>query len=227
MNDKTRLTRQNRIAYDRIADRYTQKWFDKPDHELVDRFLVDVAAESRVLDVGCGPGHYARLFLRANIQVTCLDASEGMIAKARPHVCKADFVLADLNNPPFADSSFDAVWACASFPHVPSTNAARVLRELARLTRPEGNLFINAIIGDADNRIESSEEIGFEDGEPGRFFQWYPNDKVVSNLLEENGWRIKDRIVRRVYSDVIPGATEPENLWINYFCQRRHISEGS
>ena len=56
-------------SYDLVADEYARRVFDelqqKPlDRQLLDRFAARVRNAGPVCDVGCGPGHVARLLAR-------------------------------------------------------------------------------------------------------------------------------------------------------------------
>ena len=79
------------------------------------RELTRNLAESplRVLDVGCGTGAMALLFAEMGHQVTGVDLSEGMMAKAREkaHAQKLSIKLktGDAEHLPFNDGSFDVV----------------------------------------------------------------------------------------------------------------------
>lgn len=116
-----------------------------PWHRWVfDRF--DLPAESRVLELGCGPG---RLWaenldrLPAGWSVTLSDLSPGMLWEARQALSAARsaiaFVNADAQALPFASGAFDAVVANHMLYHVPERG--RAYAEIRRVLRPGGHLF--------------------------------------------------------------------------------------
>lgn len=101
---------------------------------------------ARVLELGCGP---AKLW-RENLgrvpeswRVTLTDFSAGMLAEAEVHLKDADknlvFQVADAQNLPFADASFDAVIANHMLYHVPDLPQA--LSEIKRVLKPDGRFF--------------------------------------------------------------------------------------
>ncbi len=59
---------------------------------------VDLAAPARVVDLGCGAGNVTALLARrfANAQITGVDASEAMLAKARLAAPGCRFIAADI-----------------------------------------------------------------------------------------------------------------------------------
>ena len=105
--------------------------------------LGDLAGK-RVLDIGCGLGGKTVAYAEANARVTGVDLSPENIAKcpafARARGAPADFVAGDAGRLPFAGGSFDTVIANDSLEHFADPEGA--LRELARVLRPGGSLFL-------------------------------------------------------------------------------------
>ncbi|HEV2488505.1 MAG TPA: class I SAM-dependent methyltransferase [Candidatus Acidoferrales bacterium] len=97
-------------------------------------------APVRVLDVGCGPGHLARHLSLRGCQVTAVDRSTRLIRIARRWATRegvyVDFQNSPANSLPFPDRSFDA--SCATTVIYFVNDAAQVLREMARVTKPGG-----------------------------------------------------------------------------------------
>ena len=100
-------------------------------HGLAAAALADVSGV--VLDVGCGPGSYARRIVqeRPDLRVATVDLSPGM----RP------LVVADAVALPFADGTAGAALAMHMLYHVPDVAAA--VAELRRTVRPGGTLLVS------------------------------------------------------------------------------------
>lgn len=81
--------------------------------ELAD---VSPACRERVLDVGCGNGHYLAQLRSWNVAATGCDLSQGMLDVAR--ATGATLVNADVTRLPFAASAFDVVLAPHMLYHV-------------------------------------------------------------------------------------------------------------
>ncbi len=100
--------------------------------------LGDVAG-LRVLDLGCGHGMASVVLARRGAKVTAFDLSAGYVAEARQRASAngvtVDFLIADGQNLPFADHSFDRVWGNAILHHLDLKLAAS---ELHRVLRPGG-----------------------------------------------------------------------------------------
>lgn len=103
--------------------------------------LADVDA----LDVGCGTGRNTVKLVDAGARVTGIDASAGMLARARERVGdRATLRVHDLAEPlPFADASFDIVVCTLVLEHAPSLFAP--LASLARVVRAGGALVVSDI----------------------------------------------------------------------------------
>ena len=119
-------------AYDRFMGRYSVPLAPR----LAD--LAAVAPGQRVLDVGCGPGALtAELVGRLTpAAVSAVDPSEPFVAAARERHPGVDVQRAAAEQLPFGDGEFDAALAQLVV-HFMSDPVAG-LREMARVTRPEG-----------------------------------------------------------------------------------------
>lgn len=92
----------------------------------------------RVLDVGCGPGVYLEKLRDSAGQVVGVDLSHGMVAEAQrisPDVC-----VADAENLPFKDSTFDTTLSIHMLYHVPGISHA--VSELRRVTKTGGTVLV-------------------------------------------------------------------------------------
>jgi len=111
----------------------------------------------RMLDVGCGTGTLVNLVahLPQAEQVVGLDYSPVMIRhlwekiEDSPHREKLHGVVADSEQLPFADASFDVLTCCNSFHHYP--HQAECIRGFRRVLRPGGLLIL--VDGFRDNVV--------------------------------------------------------------------------
>lgn len=127
----------NAEAYERFMGRWSR---------LVGPRLVEftgLPARGRVLDVGSGTGSLAFAIAEHNSQshVLGIDPSSEYVAYARsrnPFPDRASFEVADAQQLPFPDASYDAALSLLVFNFIPDPKKA--LLELRRITKPGGKL---------------------------------------------------------------------------------------
>jgi demethylmenaquinone methyltransferase/2-methoxy-6-polyprenyl-1,4-benzoquinol methylase len=96
----------------------------------------------QLLDVACGTGLVAvgaATILTSPTQITCLDASAGMLDVARTKL-NAHFVQGRAEALPFPDNSFDFLTMGYALRHV--TDLETTFREFRRVLKPAGKLLI-------------------------------------------------------------------------------------
>lgn len=136
-----------RAGYDRWAGIYDEE--DNPLITLEERYLPDQLGPVdglHIADIGCGTGRHALRLAASGAEVTAVDFSERMLAKARhkPRAESVRFVRHDITAPlPFKSASFDRVLCCLVLEHVPDLRA--FFAEMQRVCRPEGFLLFSAM----------------------------------------------------------------------------------
>ncbi len=104
--------------------------------------LAHVSAGTRVLDVGCGEGHFAAALARAEAEVVGIDVAAEPLRRARLRHPQLDLRQVQAEGAwPLQDASFDAVWAGEVIEHVADT--AGWLSELRRVLRSGGELLLS------------------------------------------------------------------------------------
>jgi phosphatidylethanolamine/phosphatidyl-N-methylethanolamine N-methyltransferase len=133
---------------------------------------LDCQPGHRVLEVGVGTGLALDLY-PAGVKVVGIDVSAEMLDKARRRVAKRGFTHVeallemDAEAMSFADASFDRIVAMYVLPVVP--NPARLLAELHRVCKPDGEIYLvnhvrsdNPVIGAVEKGLARfSDKLGF------------------------------------------------------------------
>ncbi len=100
-----------------------------------------------VLDIGCGPGRFTEVLLKAQAQVVSVDASQAVDVCYENHACDTLFLMqADLFHLPLLKKSFDFVLCYGVLQHTPDPLAA--FQVLLKYLKPGGNLSADNYIYD-------------------------------------------------------------------------------
>lgn len=160
------------IGYER---HYAERKLDRPL-----RFAALLPDDSRILDVGCGPGRDLRVFRSRGHRPTGVELNPSFVAMARQH---GEVVVADLRelSTLFAPSSFEGVWAQASLVHLSAEETRRVLRDLHALLVAGGWLYAC---------VAATGETGWKDEPDGR--RWYTvwPERTFATAVQEAGFDV-------------------------------------
>jgi len=144
-------SKASRFDFDLLAGSY-DNWYagrrgamyDRLEKKLIADFLSAEAEGKKLLEVGCGTGHWSRFFSECGFEVTGLDISERMInAALQKGIANTSFQIADGHLLPFANDSFDLTAAITTLEFV--RNAETVLREMIRCTRKPGRILLGVL----------------------------------------------------------------------------------
>ena len=101
-------------AYDELAEEYVEEVESNPynahlEFPATTELIPDVDGK-RILDAGCGAGLYTEWLLEGGADVVGVDASEGMLERARERLDDAALQRVDLSGPlPFRVDAFDGI----------------------------------------------------------------------------------------------------------------------
>lgn len=155
--DPAAFKAEQRSAWDRCAAGIEHSYLTQLSAATAEMIrLARLAPGDRVLDLGCGIGLQTLMAAEAvgaGGEAIGIDLSPGVIAEARRAAAarglhQARFRVMDAEAPDFSDHRFDAVisqWALFIF-----TDPDRVLKEAARMLRPQGRLAV-VVTGDEEN----------------------------------------------------------------------------
>ncbi|MDE0198848.1 MAG: class I SAM-dependent methyltransferase [Caldilineaceae bacterium] len=173
MTDYTSVTSELKRAYDSKAEERDRKPVQGWRQALWAEFLRRLQAENlaSLLEIGAGTGQAGLFFQDGGLKVVCTDLSPEMVRLCRAKGLEAyemDFLHLD-----FPDDHYDGLFAQNCLLHVPKVDFAKVLREIRRVVRPEGLIFI---LMHGGRSFEGVREEDFY--EPKRFFALYADDEL-------------------------------------------------
>ncbi|MFP4239094.1 MAG: class I SAM-dependent methyltransferase [Rhodosalinus sp.] len=166
-------------AYAKAADDYARGFAhssntdQEEDHAA---FVALLPAGGRILDLGCGPGHWAARFAAEGFSVEATDASREMARHAA-----AAYGL-EVAVGPFedlvAEARYDGVWANFSLLHAPRRAFPGHLRRIRRAMRAHGALSLGMKLGEGEGRDSL-----------GRFYAYY-SEAELRDALEQAGFTV-------------------------------------
>ena len=131
-------------GYELFAGAFFLGWRARIWDRLVE--LSGVHSGDRVLDIGCGTGYFARRIARVvepDGSVAGIDPSQPMLDYATAHApSNCAFRLAGAEDLPYPAASFDVVVSSLAFHHFPADRRSEAVREMFRVLRPGGRVFI-------------------------------------------------------------------------------------
>lgn len=161
-------------------------------------FATGLERGARVCDAGCGPcGHVTRTLAERNLRALGIDLSQECIALARREQPDLSFQVMDIARLAFGDSALAGLVAYYSLHYQPQALVPGIIREFARVLRPQGRLLIVAKEGDGEGWI--NDPLG-----TGRSVFWcgFSADRLC-RLIVECGFDVVDCATRAPLSDEI------------------------
>ena len=211
-----------------ISDNHyrTAEEFERTSKQFM-RALVPDQPSLRILDVGCGTGLNTSFLTRAGHSVTGIDLSHIAIEKYREKGFEGIVCDVERARTPFADSSFDLVYASEVIEHCADTTA--FLRELHRVSKPGGKVLLST----PNSAFWAYRVLGLfgqtasEYQHPGhvRFF----SKRSLSAAIIEAGFEIKILAARHMYVVLGRSVGEPLASLLQKlgFCREPRFSTGS
>ena len=166
----TRSKKQARANYNRLS-----RWYDwiagsEDRYRQIGVQALDLQPAERLLEIGFGTGSCLLDFARQvgpEGWVCGIDLSDGMVTVAGERIYSAglgervSLLLGDAAVLPFADHSFDAIFASFTLELLDTPDIPRVLQQFARILRPGGRL--------ATVTLVKTDQPGFAE----RVYEWF------------------------------------------------------
>ncbi|MFH1592975.1 MAG: methyltransferase domain-containing protein [Candidatus Woesearchaeota archaeon] len=203
MVDKNNVVAKTIKTYEELAEDYYKTHFDINEIKNIADFFIQNLKGQKILDIGCGPGRDAKYFSEHDLEVTGIDLTSNFVKMASQNVPNAKFKQMDMRNLDFPENTFDGIWACASFLHVPKEDAKNTLLGFKKILKPAGLIYLSVKQGDEEKFVEKDEYKGRT-----KFFAFYTQDEF-KNLIESCNFKIVKVLI-----------DNKKDTWINVFATK-------
>ncbi len=129
------------VDYDQVAPTYTGR-YRRGGYTGIEQALLQFIGndpELKILEVGCGTGHWLEVLQARGQHATGLDFSAGMLIHAQAALPGAALIRGQAERLPLPAESFDRVFCINAFHHF--VDKPSFLAEARRILRPGGSLF--------------------------------------------------------------------------------------
>ena len=170
--------------------------------------LMNPSPKHKLIDVACGTGDIAKLFLESvdqSSEITCVDPNKGMIKKGKEKLNKfqnLNWIIASAEKLPLKKNMFD--FYSISFGLRNTKDLNKALTEAYRVLKPGGrylclefskiqNFGLNFIYKNYSKLIPTIGELVVGDAEPYKYLTKsinnFVNQDELINLMEKNGFK--------------------------------------
>ena len=173
-------------AYDKTASIYSKTHFE-PFWVKEFKIYKKIVLGKKILDIGCGAGRDATVFVKHKFDYLGIDASEGMLKVAKERIKNGKFRKMDFYKLNFPANSFDGTWAAASLLHIPKNKIRGALKRIKRILKPGGISFFSF----KEKNKNSKKGLVPYERNPGTFRYWsYYTQKEFEGILKSVGFKM-------------------------------------
>ena len=202
MNNKE----QTKQAHDAIANKYYELYKDdKSDLMYFDEFLSQ--CKNKILDLGCGMGHYSTYMYNKGFNVTGIDFSKEMLKIAKKNNNHIEFIEADICDlSKLENNKYDGIVMAYVLQHLSKEEVKRLFDEINNHLQPESKLLL--FLREGNSVLEELEPINPK-------FKYVINEytmEEIGPLLNTKGWEIMKAERKKYIED--PNSLSPNTLVI-------------
>ncbi len=211
LHDEFRQTGKDYSSTDEVAmyDESHAKFRDvlKESNELLD--TLSVKPGESLIDFGCGTGVFAIEAARRSLQVIAIDISPAMLSYAKSKatelgVDSISFVESGFLNYQHLSEPIDYVTTSFAFHHLPDYWKAIALKNIYKILKPSGRLYMQDVVIEEENSIENINSfIESQEQLDGEFLrvdaiehfrdEFSTYDWVLEGMLERAGFRVDSK----------------------------------
>ena len=190
--DNKKITKE---AHNAIAQQYYEVYKDdKSDLEYFDEFLS--LCGKKILDLGCGMGHYSNYIHNKGFDVTGIDFSSSMINIAKKNFLNIEFIENDICNLEIlGNRKFDGVVIAYVLQHLSKEEVLKLFNDLNNNIKSNSKILLflrqgNSVV----NEVEPMDER----------YTYVINEyskNEITKILQSHGWEILEMINKTPVDD--------------------------
>jgi len=182
-------------TWNKVADLYQTKFMDLDLYDdSYDSFCEKTAPNSKVLEIGCGPGNITKYILdkRPDFDLLAIDVAPNMIDLARQNNPTADFKVMDCREVNCISERFNAIICGFCLPYLSKEDCKKFIKDCSLLLKKDGQFYLSV----AEGNYEKS---GFQTGSTGdkTYFYYYQEEFLIEEL-EKNGF-VDIELIKKIY----------------------------
>lgn len=197
-------------SYQATAEAYALRVADLAPVESINRFAQFLSRPATILDIGCGSGRDAAIFLEKGLHVVGIDFCPALIDIARRTAPKGLFHIMEMEKITLPNEAYDGVWAAASLLHLHKAALPPVLHRIHTLLKPNGYLYLTLKQGDGEGL-----ETDLRYGDYKKFWALYQPEEL-RQLLENARFSILELVT---VEKKVEYHTHPS---LRAFCRKLH-----
>jgi SAM-dependent methyltransferase len=189
-------------CYNRTATQYAEQFMNELRSKHLDRlllqaFVTENRGNSRIIDLGCGPGQTTRFMADCGApHLLGVDLSPEMVRVAKALNPQLDFEEADMLHLPYADHSFGAAVGFYAIVHFDLQQLQMAFAQIRRVLAPGGQFLFSFHVG---NQVVHREEFLGQPVDIDFFF--FETDHIL-DLLTTAGFTLIDALERHPYPNL-------------------------
>lgn len=175
--DNSKITIQ---AYNNNAVRYEEKFRDYQIYkdklaEFTDKYIYKF---SKILDIGCGPGHNSKQIYDGTHKIKGIDLSSEMVKLAKENAPECEFEVKDLREIGEGET-YDVVIASFCIVHLTNEETEQFFKTISKILNKNGTLYLSFMEG----KTPGLETTSFSDDKI--YFNYFEKSKI-RKLLSDN-----------------------------------------
>lgn len=164
---------------------------------LIEPYISSLKPEARILDGGCGLGHWTGYYASRGFDIVGMDLSRATVERLEKLFPELTFICGDIRRTGFPEGSFDAYLSWGTFEHF-EIGLGPCFEEARRILKPGGYLFITVPFQNGRHLRRDGQELWHwdenYDREAGyrsslRFYQWRLTLPELHRAFEMHGFR--------------------------------------